>query len=165
MLATLDSAGVSVWVDGGWGVDALLGQQTRDHVDLDLALPTRHWNRARHVLADLGFVLVRDDGVYNVVLAGPDGRLVDLHAFDDTSTVVGDDGIERHGPDGLAYVTGGFIGRGVIAGQPVRCMSAAFQMQSHAGYDVDEDDWLDVLHLHERFGLPIPADYDSWRGG
>lgn len=33
------------------------------------------------------------------------------------------------------------------------------------GDDVDEDDWLDVLHLHERFGLPIPADYDSWRGG
>ena len=25
----LENAGIAVWFDGGWGVDALLGQQTR----------------------------------------------------------------------------------------------------------------------------------------
>lgn len=33
---TLDTHGVPFWVDGGWGVDALLGEQTRSHRDLDL---------------------------------------------------------------------------------------------------------------------------------
>jgi hypothetical protein len=49
------------------------------------------------------FVLVRDDGRYNVVLGDEGGRLVDVHAFDDTTTELGPDGIERHGPDGLPY--------------------------------------------------------------
>ena len=31
----LASADIRVWVDGGWGVDALLGRQTRRHHDLD----------------------------------------------------------------------------------------------------------------------------------
>lgn len=34
----MNEAGVELWVDGGWGVDALLGQQTRPHKDMDIAL-------------------------------------------------------------------------------------------------------------------------------
>jgi lincosamide nucleotidyltransferase A/C/D/E len=30
--------GVDLWIDGGWGVDALLGEQTRPHRDLDIAI-------------------------------------------------------------------------------------------------------------------------------
>ena len=29
---------IEVYIDGGWGVDALLGQQTRTHADLDIAV-------------------------------------------------------------------------------------------------------------------------------
>lgn len=32
----LSDAGVSCWVVGGWGVDALLGRQSRPHKDLDV---------------------------------------------------------------------------------------------------------------------------------
>jgi lincosamide nucleotidyltransferase A/C/D/E len=32
----LAAAGVRCWVMGGWGIDALLGEQTRAHHDLDL---------------------------------------------------------------------------------------------------------------------------------
>ena len=45
----LQSAGVRVWLDGGWSVDALLGEQTRPHADLDLAVPADHQLR-RHLL-------------------------------------------------------------------------------------------------------------------
>lgn len=34
----LSGAGVTVWVDGGWCVDALVGRQLRDHADLDIAI-------------------------------------------------------------------------------------------------------------------------------
>jgi lincosamide nucleotidyltransferase A/C/D/E len=159
VLDLLAGGRVDVWVDGGWGVDALLGTQTRLHADLDLALPTRQWSRALDALDRAGFVPVRDSGPHNVVVLDDRGRLVDLHSFDDTTTVIGDDGIERHGPDGLAYEAGGFDGVGSIDGRIVACMSASFQMRSHTGYDVDADDWHDVRLLHERFGLPIPPDY------
>ncbi len=40
LLGQLEEAGVQVWVDGGWGVDALIGYQTREHDDLDLVIPS-----------------------------------------------------------------------------------------------------------------------------
>ncbi len=39
LLQLFEQHGIEVVVDGGWGVDALLGEQTRSHGDLDIALP------------------------------------------------------------------------------------------------------------------------------
>jgi len=36
LYSLLVDQGVGLWVDGGWGVDALLGEQTRPHKDLDI---------------------------------------------------------------------------------------------------------------------------------
>ena len=33
----LERDDIDVWLDGGWGVDALLGKETREHDDLDVA--------------------------------------------------------------------------------------------------------------------------------
>jgi hypothetical protein len=43
ILDQLDGAGLMVWLDGGWGVDALLGRHSRPHQDLDLAECRRRW--------------------------------------------------------------------------------------------------------------------------
>jgi lincosamide nucleotidyltransferase A/C/D/E len=32
----LSTNSIQVWLLGGWGIDALLGQQTRPHKDIDL---------------------------------------------------------------------------------------------------------------------------------
>ena len=34
----LDKRGIEIWIDGGCGVDALLGKQTRPHEDLDIVI-------------------------------------------------------------------------------------------------------------------------------
>src|SRR5215218_3443423 len=34
VLEALDTVGCQYWLEGGWGVDALVGQQTRPHRDL-----------------------------------------------------------------------------------------------------------------------------------
>jgi hypothetical protein len=36
LLQLFESAGIEVWLDGGWAVDALLGTQTRPHKDVDI---------------------------------------------------------------------------------------------------------------------------------
>ena len=41
ILDCLERAAVDVWLDGGWGVDALLGAQTRPHGDLDVIVSQR----------------------------------------------------------------------------------------------------------------------------
>ena len=34
----LGRRGITLWIDGGWGVDALLAEQTRPHTDLDVTV-------------------------------------------------------------------------------------------------------------------------------
>ena len=165
VLGVFDEARVDAWLDGGWAVDALVGRPTRHHGDLDLAIARRQWVRARAVLADRGFELVRDDGPHNIVVVDHLGRLVDLHAFDDSVGVIGDDGIERCGGEGLAYELHGFDGAGTVGGRQVRCISPDTLVRYHTGYHVDADDWHDVCLLHDHFGIPVPADYEVFRPG
>src|SRR6266536_3316854 len=56
----LERGGVVVWVDGGWGIDALLGRETRPHADLDLVIDRDQLPRARLLLGGLGFEDVPD---------------------------------------------------------------------------------------------------------
>ena len=46
VLDLLKRSGIDPWVDGGWGVDAIVGTQSRSHGDLDLRLSSdqRHPN-------------------------------------------------------------------------------------------------------------------------
>ena len=55
VLDQLDRAGVVVWLDGGWGVDALVGRQSRPHHDLDLVIARDDCPAAQAALAGLGF--------------------------------------------------------------------------------------------------------------
>jgi lincosamide nucleotidyltransferase A/C/D/E len=36
LLDAAAAVGIEVWIDAGWGVDALLGEQRREHDDLDV---------------------------------------------------------------------------------------------------------------------------------
>ena len=38
ILNVLNAANIPVWIDGGWGIDALIGKQTREHEDLDFVV-------------------------------------------------------------------------------------------------------------------------------
>lgn len=51
----LVESGIAVWIDGGWGVDALVGQQTRPHTDLDLVIAQADCSAGRAALEPLGY--------------------------------------------------------------------------------------------------------------
>ena len=55
LLRLFEQNKIEVYVDGGWGVDALLGEQTRQHNDLDLAVAHRDVGRLRKLLRDEGY--------------------------------------------------------------------------------------------------------------
>jgi lincosamide nucleotidyltransferase A/C/D/E len=60
VLGELEAAGVDAWIDGGWGIDALLGRQTRQHDDLDLVVRSDTVTRCRRVFEAGGFLVERD---------------------------------------------------------------------------------------------------------
>jgi hypothetical protein len=79
VLELLEGARIEAWVDGGWGVDALLGEQTREHDDLDLTVPAGSVPAARAFLEAAGFATLRDWLPVALALRDPSGREVDLH--------------------------------------------------------------------------------------
>jgi 2'-5' RNA ligase len=58
VLELLHRAGVPCWLVGGWGVDALVGRQTRRHSDVDVGLEWRFLEQAMRSLEGDGFVAV-----------------------------------------------------------------------------------------------------------
>src|SRR5918999_1510036 len=79
VLDALDAAGVRVWLEGGWGVDALAGVQTRAHRDLDVDVDAGQEKLALAVLAELGYSVETDWRPNPVELVAAGRGWVDLH--------------------------------------------------------------------------------------
>jgi lincosamide nucleotidyltransferase A/C/D/E len=154
----LTEADVTVWLDGGWAVDALLGAQSRPHGDLDVVIPEHDVPLLRSRLAIEGFREVqRDDSSdWNFVLEDNAGRSVDVHVvvFDDAGN-----GIYGPPENHEAYPTGCLGGVGTIAGRPVQCVTADQLVIFHTGYPLRSQDIHDVIALCSRFDIPVPEDY------
>lgn len=58
ILRLFEQNGIADIVDGGWGVEALLGKQTRPHNDLDIALSHNDVPKARELLVARGYLRV-----------------------------------------------------------------------------------------------------------
>src|SRR5438067_3463373 len=53
VLDALSGAAVPAWIAGGWGVDALLGESSRDNGDVDVVVDCYHTDAARHAIVRL----------------------------------------------------------------------------------------------------------------
>jgi lincosamide nucleotidyltransferase A/C/D/E len=78
-IAMLEADGIDVWLDGGWGVDALLEHQTREHDDLDIVVELEHASRVIELLDGLGYFLVAGTPPKSFVMVHSRGRQVDVH--------------------------------------------------------------------------------------
>jgi lincosamide nucleotidyltransferase A/C/D/E len=158
VLDALDGVGIASWLDGGWGVDALLGEQTRPHQDIDLVVEVRDVPKMQSVLAGHGFELIEGAPDSNFVLRDTRDREIDVHPvrFDDAGNGV----YRMEDGDDWIYSAAGFAGRGWIAGRAVSCLTPEMQMVGHAGgYAPQETDFHDMRLLHERFGTRLLGPY------
>jgi len=145
----LAAAGLRHWVAGGWGVDALIGRQTRPHRDLDLAVDAASLDETRRLLAPLGYRAETDWLPIRVELAADRERWVDLHPV-----VFGADGQGRQaGPDGthFAYPARDLV-TGSLDGHRLPCLSARLQIAFHSGYPPREVDLADLALLRSLTG-------------
>src|SRR5918993_2543073 len=119
VVASLQQAGIRVWLDGGWGIDALVGEQTREHDDLDCVIALSDAPVARDALAVLGFAVSLDELPTRFVMRDRSDRRVDFHtvSFDATG------GAAQQLQDGTLapYPSEGFTGFGYVAGVRIAC--------------------------------------------
>ena len=149
LLAVMD--GIDVWLDGGWGVDALVGEQTREHDDLDLVVARSDVSLLIETLAEEGYEVAKGDLPTCIVLLDPIGRQVDVHPVEFDESGNGIYAMEEGGT--WPYPAHGFKGRGRVLGQEVRCLTPQVQVLCHAGYELTETDHHDLALLSERLGV------------
>ena len=155
----LEEAGVPVWLDGGWAVDAAIGDQSRPHDDLDLVVELRHVDRLVRALGARRYALGRGQTPESIELVDSEGRQVDVHPV--VFTPAGN-GVYRmeNGHDWI-YPASGFAGEGRVSGGWVRCLTPEAQMLCHEGYEPHLSSYDDVWALSDAFGIPVP---DAYRG-
>jgi lincosamide nucleotidyltransferase A/C/D/E len=167
ILAALDASQVRAWVVGGWGVDALLAEQTREHADLDLLLDLTEEEPAQAAFEDLGFRWIRNkrtdfipDALMprRIFMRDDSGRMLDLHGVD-LRTWPGSwfEKLQREARLSLAIDPADAFAEGRIAGRRVPCLSPGLQVASCQAYELGEDDRRDMSRLCARFDLPLPA--------
>ncbi len=147
VLAVLDavrSTGCRFWLEGGWGVDALVGRQTRPHRDVDVDFDADYEERVLQALSLLGYSIETDWRPNRVELAAAGSRWVDLHPL-----VIDDNGDARQ-----AALDGGWhefhrswFTTGSLGGVTVPCVSAEAQRVFRTGYELRTVDRLDLAQL------------------
>ncbi len=156
LIQLFDEHQLEVIVDGGWAVDALLGEQTRPHRDLDIAMSHKYVPELRRLLAGCGYKDVPrpDTRDCNFVMGDEHGHELDIHTYtyDDQGNLL----------FGLAYPLDSLEGQGTILGHPVRCITPEWLVKFHTGYQLDENDYHDVSELCKRFGLDLPTEYAEY---
>jgi lincosamide nucleotidyltransferase A/C/D/E len=148
----LRERGIRCWVMGGWGVDALVGQQTRDHHDLDVLLLGEDLPALGEVFRDHGFEtrqvweaenrwLDMDGTTWpTAFVAGTEADVeLDVHVIELRAGVV----VPLCNVP-WPFDAGSLDGRGAISGRPVDCVSAQTQVAMHRGYELPKAHQRDV---------------------
>ena len=144
VLDALEVAHVSYWVGGGWGVDALVGQQTREHRDLDLAIDGESLAACQRTLERLGYRPETDWLPVRLEYAAAGRGWVDVHPV----RLFSDGSGRQEGLDGAFFdYPSSAWSVGQLGGRPVPCISAAQQRVFHSGYELRAQDVHDLALL------------------
>jgi lincosamide nucleotidyltransferase A/C/D/E len=159
LLELLRDNGADVCVGGGWAIDALFGEQTREHSDLDIWLPTAQFERS--IIAFSAVAVDRllpwpDHWPWNFVLHDGARRRVDLHLYEPLT----EDSIHYGSTtEGITFPAAALHGQGSITGMPVICESPEWLVRWHTGYPIRPVDRHDIGLICSKFGVPLPDEY------
>lgn len=140
VLTAVRAVGCRFWLEGGWGVDALVGRQTRPHRDIDLDIDGAFEDEVLAALHHLGYEIETDWRPNRVELAAAGQGWVDVHPL-----VIDDDGNARQAASGGGWhrFPRSFFTVGSLGGVSVPCFTVEAQRLFHSGYglrDVDRHD-------------------------
>jgi lincosamide nucleotidyltransferase A/C/D/E len=163
----LEAASVRYWLAGGWGVDALLGRQTRTHRDLDIVIDKFESNepKARHALEAIGFRHVKFDtaGAWmplRSTLDDDSGHKVELMGID-RSRLMSAMGVRAGGEDATSEFddqVGEVFTEGTVNRRKVPCLSARVQRLFHTGFHLEPGGRHNVGLLDTEIGSALRDD-------
>ena len=144
VIGILENAGITYWIDGGWGVDILAGKQTRTHRDIDINFDAQYTEKLLNLLLECGYEVDTDWEPVRIELYSEKYGYLDIHPF-----VLNKDGTAKQ-----ADLEGGWyefekdlFGNAVFEGKTIPCISVKGQKIFHSGYELRDKDKHDILIL------------------
>ncbi len=146
-----------------------MGLQTRPHHDLDVIMLVDDVARLLELMCNQGYVYKElwSENLWTVdahgtrtetafFLRDADGREFDAHALRLDEQGNGIPAWEK--AEGFIFTPQYLSGEGMVAGYPVRCMSAEYQMVAHTGYALPDKQVPDLIRLYEKFAVEYPKE-------
>ena len=139
-----ENAGITYWIDGGWGVDILAGKQTRHHRDIDINFDAQYTDKLLSILLEQGYEVDTDWKPVRVELYSEKYGFLDIHPI-----ILNEDGTSKQ-----ADLEGGwyefdkdFFSNAVFEGRIIPCISLKGQKLFHSGYEIRDKDRHDISIL------------------
>ena len=149
VLDMIEQLGIRYWLDGGWGVDALVGRQTREHRDVDINFDAACTEKLRQKLEEKGYEVVTDWSPVRIELYHPQLSYIDIHPF-----VLKEDGTAKQADleGGWYEFEADYFGSAVLDGREIPCISVKGQKIFHTGYEPRDVDKHDLKNIEELMG-------------
>lgn len=145
LLTDLD---IRYWVEGGWGIDVLIGKQTREHRDVDIDFDAAFEKQLIEKLTEIGYQITIDQRPTRLELYHPVYGIIDIHPF-----VINESGsMQQANPEGGWFeLASDWFSEGNYEGRVIPCVSVEGQRLFHSGYDLREVDRSDLEKLNNTF--------------
>lgn len=140
----LENLHITYWIDGGWGIDLLIGQQKREHRDIDIDFDAQHQEELLNKLKETGYTILTDWRPCRIELYHPQRSYLDIHPL-----ILHPDGSAKQATPygGWYHFEANFFTTTPFEGKTIPCISAEAQKLFHTGYPLREKDKTDMKNL------------------
>ena len=148
-LVCLVNSKLNFWLDGGWGVDALVGKQTRQHKDLDICISIADQLQAKASLEEIGYSISKDESPTRLIMTDENNQRIDIHllSFDEKGN-----GIQKYSGGFHKYPAKDLKCVGRISSLAVNCLSPQLQTEFRKIYTPNEKSLHDSSQLERLLG-------------
>lgn len=169
IITELKNLGVHVTLDGGWGIDALLETETREHTDLDFLVEKKDVDKLKQYFSDNGFEQTDNFNKWWHVSVENETFIIDYHVIeiDEVGKAIYGPKIRDDFPFPGIFPAYALKGAGKINGVEVDCLSAEYRvrcqtrvllnlMPDNYKHQPAKKDYNDLDKICQKFKISMP---------
>lgn len=144
----LNELQIRYWVEGGWGIDVLVGKQTREHRDIDIDFDINFETKLMNKLEEIGYLVTTNCYPTRVELFHPKYGYIDVHPF----IITKNGNMKQANPEGGWFnLEAKWFTESIFEGRIIPYISVEGQKLFHSGYELREVDKRDMETLNNYF--------------
>jgi lincosamide nucleotidyltransferase A/C/D/E len=171
IISELEELGIKTILDGGWGIDALLESQTREHTDIDFLVESKDFEKLKEYLDKNRFEQTDKFNKWWHMSFENESLIIDTHVieFDEVGKAIYGPKIRDDFPFPGIFPAYALKGTGKINGKDVNCLSAEYRvrcqtrvllnlMPDNYKHVPTKKDYDDLAKLCKKFDMEMPPE-------